>query len=76
MMELDSKSCTVSESDPTGSPDLSMGAPSDEGSRPWSPIHFGVRWTCISVSPVRTPEGYKYTDIVACQAFVVGLPFR
>jgi hypothetical protein len=39
MMELDSKSCTVSESDPTGSPDVSMGEPSDEGSRPWSPIH-------------------------------------
>jgi hypothetical protein len=32
MMELDSKSCTVSESDPTDSPDVSMG-------EPWSPIH-------------------------------------
>jgi hypothetical protein len=39
MMELDSKSCTVSESDPTGGPGVSMGEPSDEGSGPWSPIH-------------------------------------
>jgi hypothetical protein len=27
---------------------------------------------CLTVSPVMAPEESKYTDIVACQAFVVG----